>query len=78
MPIHEGTVKYLREINAWTAEDDAWNDEAIKKMDSWISARKAAMEEAAKSGVKADFQDEKFLAIVEKHTKGLEGFRTRL
>lgn len=78
LPIHEGTVKYLREINAWTAEDDAWNNEAIKKMDSWISARKAALEEAAKSGVKADFQDEKFLAIVEKHTKGLEGFRTRL
>ena len=78
LPVHEGTVKYLREINAWTAEDDAWNKEAAEKMDKWIAARQAAMAEAAKAGIKPDFQDEKFLAVLRKHTEGLEGFRTRL
>ena len=34
IPVHEGTVKYLREIGAWTEEDDAWNNEAIEKMDA--------------------------------------------
>ncbi len=78
LPVHEGTVKYLREINAWSAEDDAWNKEAAEKMDKWIAARQAAMAEAAKAGIKPDFQDEKFLAVLRKHTEGLEGFRTRL
>src|SRR5690606_33725604 len=76
LPVHEGTVKYLREINAWTAEDDAWNKEAAEKMDKWIAARQAALAEAAKAGIKPDFQDEKFLAVLRKHTEGLEGFRT--
>lgn len=78
LPVHEGTIKYLREINAWTAEDDAWNKEAAEKMDKWIAARQAAMAEAAKAGIKADFQDEAYLGVLKKHTESLEGFRTRL
>lgn len=78
LPVHEGTVRYLREIGAWTDKDDAWNKAAIEKMDRWVSARKAAMEEARKSGVKIDFKDEAFIRIHDKHTKGIEGFKTRL
>ncbi|KYZ87326.1 TAXI family TRAP transporter solute-binding subunit [Alloalcanivorax xenomutans] len=78
LPIHEGTVKYLREIGAWTEQDDAWNEAAKTKMDQWVKARQAAMEEAAKAGVKADFQNQAFLDILDKHTQGLEGFRSRL
>lgn len=78
LPVHEGTVKYLREIGAWTAEDDAWNTEAAAKMDRWMEARKAAMAEARQANVKIDFQNEEFLNIVKKHTEGLEGFKSRL
>lgn len=78
LPIHEGTVKYLREIGAWSEEDDVWNNEAIAKMDRWIEARKAALAEARKERVKIDFQNKDFLAILAKHTNGLEGFRSRL
>lgn len=78
IPVHEGTVRYLREIGAWTDKDDAWNKEAIAKMDRWVAARKAAMDEARKAGVKIDFNDEAFMKIHEKHTKDLEGFKTRL
>ena len=78
LPVHEGTIRYLREIDAWSAEDDAWNKEAAEKMDRWIAAREAAMAEAAKAGLKPDFQDEAFLKVLGKHTEGLEGFRTRL
>src|SRR5690606_19560970 len=24
LPIHEGTIRYLKEVDAWTAEDDQW------------------------------------------------------
>lgn len=78
LPVHEGTIRYLREAGAWTDADDAWNHEAIEKMDRWVSARQAGMAEAASAGIKPDFQNEEFLAIMRKHTEGLESFRTRL
>ncbi|MDF2231747.1 TAXI family TRAP transporter solute-binding subunit [Albimonas sp. CAU 1670] len=78
LPVHEGTVRYLREIGQWTDADDVWNQAAAEKMDAWIAARKAAMAEAQEKGIRADFQDEAFLGIIEKHTEGLEGFRSRL
>jgi hypothetical protein len=78
LPIHEGTVKYLREIGAWTEQDDAWNDAAIAKMDRWVTARNAAIAEAREKGVEIQFQNEAFLDILRTHTKGFEGFRSRL
>ncbi|MEQ6250662.1 TAXI family TRAP transporter solute-binding subunit [Sulfitobacter sp. HNIBRBA3233] len=78
IPVHEGTVKYLREIGQWTEEDDAWNEEAIALMDRWIEARNEGLKTAAEQGVRADFQDEEFLAIMEKATEGLPAFRSRL
>lgn len=78
LPVHEGTIRYLREIKAWTDADDAWNKAAAEKMDKWIAAREAGMAEAAKAGIKPDFQSEDYLKVLRKHTEGLEGFRTRL
>lgn len=78
LPIHEGTVRYLKEIDAWTEEDEAWNKEAIEKTDRWISARQAALDEARKNRVEANHNNEDFMKIMKKHTEGLEGFRTRL
>ncbi|AFT70748.1 hypothetical protein B5T_02475 [Alloalcanivorax dieselolei B5] len=78
LPIHEGTVKYLREIGAWSEEDDVWNEQAKAKMDHWVQARQAALQEANKNGVKVDFENQAFLDIQDKHTQDLEGFRSRL
>lgn len=78
LPVHEGTVKYLREIGEWTDDDDAWNEKAAASMDGWIEARKAAMKAAQEQGVEIDFENEAFLAILDEHTGDLEGFRTRL
>lgn len=78
IPVHEGTVRYLKEIDVWTDEDDAWNNEAIEKMDAWIEARKAALAEAQEKGVEISHNNEDFMAIYRKHTEDLEGFRSRL
>ncbi|MEH6647630.1 TAXI family TRAP transporter solute-binding subunit [Sulfitobacter sp.] len=78
MPIHEGTVKYLREIGQWTDEDDVWNNAAIEQMDQWIAARRAGMKDAMEQGVEINFENEAFLEIMAKHTEGLEVFRSRL
>jgi TRAP transporter TAXI family solute receptor len=78
MPVHEGTVKYLREIGQWTDEDDVWNNTAIEQMDAWIAARQAGMKDAMEQGVEINFENEAFLEIMAKHTEGLESFRSRL
>lgn len=78
LPVHDGTIRYLREIGQWTDEDDAWNQEAIEKMDRWVAARKAAMEEARAKRVEIDHENEAFMAILSRHTEGLEDFRSRL
>ncbi len=78
LPVHAGTVRYLKEVGAWTEQDDKWNQQAIEKTDSWMAARQAALDEAQERGIKPDANDEHFMAIVKKHKQGLEGFRTRL
>lgn len=78
LPVHEGTVRYLKEIDAWTEEDEAWNKEAAAKMDKWIEARQAALEEARENRIEASHNNDEFMAIIKKHTEGLEGFRSRL
>lgn len=78
LPVHEGTVKYLREIGEWSDADDEWNNAAIEKMDAWVAARRSAMDEAREQGVNVRFDDPDFIAILEKHTADLEGFRSRL
>ncbi|MFW5823356.1 MAG: TAXI family TRAP transporter solute-binding subunit [Marinobacter sp.] len=78
IPVHEGTVRYLKEIDVWTEEDEEWNQEAIEKMDAWIEARQAALKEAREEGIDIDHKDDDFMAIYEKHTEDLEGFRSRL
>lgn len=78
MPVHPGTVRYLKEIGAWTEADDKWNQEAIDKMDAWIAARDAAMKEAKEKGVEIQFENPDYLAILKEHTKDLQGFRSRL
>lgn len=78
MPVHPGTIRYLREIGAWTAEDDVWNRNAVARMDAWVAARQAALDEARDKGVRADHDSEAYLEILRKHTEGLEGFTSRL
>lgn len=78
LPVHPGTVKYLKEIGEWSEEDEANNQKAIETMDIWIAARQAALDEARENRVTPDFQNEEYLEIFNKHTEGLEGLRSRL
>jgi TRAP transporter solute receptor, TAXI family len=78
MPVHEGTIRYLREIGKWTDEDDKWNQEAIERMDAWMKAREKALAEAKAKGVKIHWENPEFMAIMKAHTKDLPVFRTRL
>lgn len=78
LPVHEGTVKYLREVGAWSDEDNARNQAAIEQMDRWVAARNAALKEAREKKVTISFENQAYMDILNQHTKGLEDFKTRL
>ncbi|MGR3565592.1 MAG: TAXI family TRAP transporter solute-binding subunit [Heliomarina sp.] len=78
LPVHEGTVKYLREIGQWSDEDDTWNNKAIETMDAWISARQEALKAAQEQGIEINFEDQEFLDLMKEKTAGVENFQSRL
>ncbi|MFW5823360.1 MAG: TAXI family TRAP transporter solute-binding subunit [Marinobacter sp.] len=78
LPVHEGTVRYLKEIGEWTDEDEKRNQAAIEQVDAWVEAREAVLAEAREKRIEPSADNEDFVAIHEKHTKDLEGFRSRL
>ena len=78
MPVHPGTVRYLREIGQWTEKDDEWNSAALDLMNRWLSARKRANEEARAKRVRMHWENQEYVDIVKKHTADLPIFRTRL
>jgi len=77
-PVHEGTVRYLKEIGQWSEKDDEWNNEALALVDRWGSARKAALEEAKSQGVRMHWQNKELQDIIKKHTAGLPAFKARM
>lgn len=45
IPFHEGAIRYLKEKGIWTAEDDAWNQKRIARMDALVAAWKVFLPE---------------------------------
>jgi len=78
IPLHEGTVRYLKEIGEWSDEDEQLRQEAIEHMDQWVEARKAVMEEAREKRITPAADNEEFVKLHQKHTRDLEGFKSRL
>lgn len=77
-PVAEGTIRYLREIGMWTEADDQWNQQQLELMERWIAARNAVLKEAKEKKIKIHWQDKEYLDLLQKHTKDIPVFRTRL
>lgn len=45
LPLHEGTIRYLKEINKWTVEREKLNQERLKRQSELIKLWKAAVAE---------------------------------
>jgi len=75
IPIHPGTIKYLKEKSLWNAEDDKWNKELLELMDRYEKAWGLALKEAKEKGVEVELKNEKWMEIWDKHRAGLPVFR---
>lgn len=54
LPVHEGTIKYLRGIGKWDAKNDAIQKSNIALADAWAKAYKDAMAQAEQKGIAVD------------------------
>lgn len=77
-PIHEGTIRYLKEIGKWTAKDDVWNQEAIKLMGRYIDAWKKASTEAQEKKIKIAFDNKEWESLWNRYVKDISSFKVRL
>lgn len=74
IPVHPGTVKYLKEINVWTEKDDKWNNELIELAEKYNNAWNKAMSEAKEKEIKVDSDNEDWVELWDAHRKGLPRF----
>jgi hypothetical protein len=70
-PVCPGTVKYLKEIGKWTAEDDKWNAKAEKIMFDYIEASKAAHDEAIERNLQVSLDSEEWMELWGSYKEGL-------
>ena len=54
LPLHEGTIRYLKEKGLWTAADDARQKANVERLTKWVDAYKAAIAQADKKKIKID------------------------
>lgn len=77
MPVHPGTVRYLREIGMWTTDDDAWNADAKALMQQYVDAWKKAEAEAASKKIKIKMGKKKWEALWNDTIKDVPQMRSR-
>lgn len=76
-PVHPGTVKYLKEIGAWTAEDDQWNQEADALMQRYVDAWPKAAAAAKSQKIKIEMGNKKWEALWADTIKDIPPLKTR-
>ena len=78
VPVHKGTIRYLREIGMWTSEDDAWNERAIEWEAKTIEAWDAAAAEAGARGITMAEENQEWLDLYEGYKANIPLVEIRL
>jgi TRAP transporter TAXI family solute receptor len=63
LPVHEGTIKYLKEIGKWSAKDDARQEYNLNLLTRYVTAYEAAIAEADKKQIKIDPRNKEWLEL---------------
>lgn len=77
IPLHEGTVRYLKEKGAWTDMDQKRQDFNIKLGQKYIDAFDMSAKEAKKMKVKPTADNEEWVKIWNKNKADLPGYVLR-
>jgi len=71
LPIHEGTIRYLKEKGIWTANDDARQKYNTELLARYITAHKAAMAEADGKKIDISSKNPKWVELWESYRKDI-------
>jgi TRAP-type uncharacterized transport system substrate-binding protein len=77
MPIHAGTIRYLKEKGVWSATDQERQDFNEKIFKKYIENFDMAVAEAESKGIKAVPDNKEWLSIWEKHKAELPAIKSR-
>ena len=77
LPVHPGTIRYLKERNFWTAEDEKWNQEYLDLLTRYEKAWAEALKEAKAKGVKVELNNEAWGRLWNDHRANLPLFKMR-
>ena len=70
-PIHDGGVRYLKEIGRWTDELDARRQYNIEKLTLWVDTYQKAIEMADDQGIDVDPQNDEWQEFWENYRDSL-------
>jgi TRAP transporter TAXI family solute receptor len=76
--VHPGTVRYLKEIGFWTAEDDQRNRENMELEKRYEDAWQAALAEAKAKKIKVSPKNKKWMSLWDSHRSKLPRKGTRI
>jgi TRAP transporter TAXI family solute receptor len=78
LPIHDGTIKYLKEKGMWTAADDARQQKNIALIAEYTEAYKAAIADANKKGIKIDPMNKDWINLWNEYKKDIPSVKVEL
>jgi len=73
-PIHDGTVRYLKELGLWTPAHEARRQQNIDLMTTWVEAFDAALAFADETGIDVTPENQEWLDLWDEYRKDLTPF----
>jgi hypothetical protein len=80
IPIHDGTIRYLKEKGQWSAKDQARQDANVALVNRYIEAFKAAVAMADSKKITVDSKSKEFMTLWTeyKKTNNIPAFKVTL
>jgi len=78
IPVHVGTVRYLKEKGKWSREDDAWNKKNMELNKKYVEAYNAAIAAADEKKIEIAPKNEAWLSLWKDYKKGLPLLCTKM
>ena len=78
IPVHPGTIRYLKEIGYWTAENDRINQESLELEKRYEKAWQTALADAKAKKIKISPKNKKWMDLWDSHRSKLPRKGTRI
>lgn len=74
LPVHDGTIRYLKEKGKWTPADAAWNEKNQELLARYIKTYKAAIAAADERNIKVAPDNKEWVELWESFKKDIPSF----